>query len=303
MIKILLVSDPIILNGLVPEATVEAEYGDECIEGSICTLAHHGSRSANPAPCNTSNVPILPDGSNIVVSHLDLDAIGGVLALLGKKPIDDEFWKGAEYVDVKGPQHILDLSEEVQNQLNAFYAYQDSIEHSDSKSKEPYIKDVTEYISNYIDIINAICDRTNKNHDNLIEQGYKYKESISIRVENCLIAEDEYVRVFKTAKEFCSGAYWSKRYNKICPATVVYNTECKTVTIAFYDAEKSNVVAYKILQSLWGPKAGGHAGIAGSPRNKEMTWQDAMDAIYAVEEALKVDKSKYLVTKSLSYIE
>lgn len=35
------------------EATVEAEYGDKCINGKLYTLAHHGSRSANPAPCNT----------------------------------------------------------------------------------------------------------------------------------------------------------------------------------------------------------------------------------------------------------
>ena len=34
-------------------ATVEAEYGDICVEGKDVTLAHHGPRSGNPAPCNT----------------------------------------------------------------------------------------------------------------------------------------------------------------------------------------------------------------------------------------------------------
>lgn len=33
------------------DATVEAEYGDDVVEGEILTLAHHGSRSNNPAPC------------------------------------------------------------------------------------------------------------------------------------------------------------------------------------------------------------------------------------------------------------
>ena len=32
--------------------------------------------------------------------------------------------------------------------------------------------------------------------------------------------------------------------------------------------------AKNIVQELWGPEAGGHPGIAGSPRGKEMTKKD-----------------------------
>ena len=59
-----------------PTATVEAEYGEKVIKGEQITLAHHTKEyEKNPAPCNTLNVPVLEDGSTIVVSHLDLDTI------------------------------------------------------------------------------------------------------------------------------------------------------------------------------------------------------------------------------------
>ena len=79
------------------DATVEAEYGTECVPGRVVTLAHHGPRSSNPAPCNTET-EILPEGSTIMLSHLDLDAVGGALALMGVKPEDPEFWKAAEFI-------------------------------------------------------------------------------------------------------------------------------------------------------------------------------------------------------------
>lgn len=60
---------------LDPDITVEAEYGDDCVEGKEITLAHHGSRSDNPAPCNTEVEPL--ERGTIVLSHIDLDAVGG----------------------------------------------------------------------------------------------------------------------------------------------------------------------------------------------------------------------------------
>ena len=93
--------------GIVPTATVEAEYGDMVIEGEVATLAHHTKKYAqNPAPCNTPNVPVLEDGSTIVISHIDLDTLGGIAALLGIKPDDPEFWKVAEFLDLNGVHYI-----------------------------------------------------------------------------------------------------------------------------------------------------------------------------------------------------
>ena len=79
---------------LTPDATVEAEYGEHVIEGKIYTLAHHSRRYRHmPAPCLFENQSSF--NGDILISHVDLDTIGGCLALYGRKPDDDEFWQGA----------------------------------------------------------------------------------------------------------------------------------------------------------------------------------------------------------------
>ena len=94
--KIMLAPTAELARSLDPAATVEAEYGNICVCGYAATLAHHGERSNNPAPCNWPACPILNDGDVIVVSHLDLDAIGGIAKLIDH-PMgrgNTAFWEG-----------------------------------------------------------------------------------------------------------------------------------------------------------------------------------------------------------------
>ena len=44
------------------------------------------------------------------------------------------------------------------------------------------------------------------------------------------------------------------------------------------------VSAKKLVQELWGNEAGGHEGIAGSPRGQEMTEKDMQQLVNAVNE-------------------
>ena len=55
MFKVIMASNPEILRSINPDFTVEAEYGEILVEGKYGTLAHHGSRSNNPAPCTVKN--------------------------------------------------------------------------------------------------------------------------------------------------------------------------------------------------------------------------------------------------------
>lgn len=43
----------------------------------------------------------------------------------------------------------------------------------------------------------------------------------------------------------------------------------------------------EIVQELWGSEAGGHDGIAGSPRGKSMTEKDLINAAEALNNAIK----------------
>lgn len=258
-----------IAKNIKAEATVEAEYGDECLEGTMVTLAHHGPRSNNPAPCNTPDVPELPPFATVVVSHIDLDTLGGIYALQGRKPEDYRFWEAAEMIDVKGAHHIHELDKDIQDKLNAYYAY------NDGQPRQRYIEaiDVTKQIDDTYNVVNAIVDINDPEHDKLITTGKEWAQTREKEVEDQLVYENKDVRVFDTNGIFCAASYFSPNQNTICPATVTYNEKFKSITLAFEDGGKQ-LNAKEIVQELWGPEAGGREGIAGSPRNVEMTKND-----------------------------
>lgn len=258
-----------IAKNIKAEATVEAEYGDECLEGTMVTLAHHGPRSNNPAPCNTPDVPELPPFATVVVSHIDLDTLGGIYALQGRKPEDYRFWEAAEMIDVKGAHHIHELDKDIQDKLNAYYAY------NDGQPRQRYTEaiDVTKQIDDTYNVVNAIVDINDPEHDKLITAGKEWAQTREKEVEYQLVYENKDVRVFDTNGIFCAASYFSPNQNTICPATVTYNEKFKSITLAFEDGGKQ-LNAKEIVQELWGPEAGGREGIAGSPRNVEMTKND-----------------------------
>jgi hypothetical protein len=72
----------------------------------------------------------------------------------------------------------------------------------------------------------------------------------------------------------------------VSAAVVAFHTKQGSITVSFAEEGPGN--AREIVQSLWGAEAGGHKGIAGSPRNMRMTLQDLCNAQHAVQQALNV---------------
>lgn len=296
------------------DATVEAEYGDKLVEGESLTLAHHGSRSNNPAPCNDPRAIKISNDATVLISHLDLDTLGGLMALQGKKPDDPDFWKAAEYIDVNGPHHIHELPQEIQDKLNAYYAFEKERRQLGGRPDREHVQDVTETVGRYTEGMDIILDdrdysrdidrqaelrdsvddvglsdeyaasvawmteREDK-HNAMIDAGRKWEQEATKAVEDRLVSEDENVRVFSTNGPFCNGSYYSPSQKKIIPAVVSYNEKFGSITLSFADGGK-DFSAKEIVQSLWGPEAGGRDGIAGSPRGKKMTREDLKE-IYA----------------------
>lgn len=252
-------------------ATVEAEYGDICIEGSKVTLAHHGSRSNNPAPCNWGDVPRLQENDIILISHIDLDTLGGVQKLLHTQFDDQKFWDAAEFIDINGPQYIPEFPQDIQDKLNAFYAWEEESKKESQHSSE--IADVTSVIRTYSLILKQILDKTHPEHQNILQAGRDWALENEQKISERLDTENEFVRTFKTDGVFCSAAYYSPIQEIIVPATVVYNENAGSVTLAFSDGGNA-LSAREIVQFLWGEEAGGHDGIAGSPRGMEMSHED-----------------------------
>ncbi|WP_268626956.1 hypothetical protein [Paenibacillus alvei] len=260
-----------IAQTLKPHVTVEAEYGDNVLEGSVLTLAHHSGRWANnPAPCNTHVHIDLPDDALIVISHIDLDTVGGIAAVLGCKVDDKDFWAAAEYVDINGPHYGYKLPEQLPK-LQAYWAW------NYNQPKISWVQartDVTKEILTHIKAITRILNGDSE----LIEAGQKWAAETTAKVEGCLIEENEYVRVFASDDVFCGAAYHSPQQERVVPVIVSYNTKFGSVTVSMEDGGKK-CSAKGIVQNLWGEEAGGHDGIAGSPRGTRMSLSEFYRAV------------------------
>lgn len=259
-VKILYTQNLALAQNVNADVTIEAEYGDTCVEGKILTLAHHGSRSNNPAPCELENQEL--EFNSILVSHLDLDTLGGIMAVLNIKKGNSSFWKDAAYIDVNGTHHMHKLPKVSKELINAYYYISDQLGRLPLARDE--VKDITETVEEFISKLNKLFTDEEYQKE-MIEKGREWAENKAKQVENCLVKETPTIRCFITDGVFCGSSYYSPQLNSVCEATISMNTKFNSITLAFEDGGKE-YNAVEIVQELWGTEAGGRAGIAGSPR-------------------------------------
>ena len=265
------------------QVTIEAEYGEKCIEGTELTLAHHGPRSNNQAPCYASiETPVNPD--KILISHMDLDTVGGIMLVLGEKPENEKFWTAAEYIDVNGPHHVHEFSQETQDLLNAVWAEEFKINQAEGRFPRDVISDATDNYNKRAESIKAVLDP--ERNKELIENGREWEQEATKATEDKLLYETKDYRVFSTDGVFCSAAYYSPADDEVKKATIVFNQKFSSITLAFEDGGKTANAA-KILQGIFGPEAGGREGIAGSPRGKVMTEEDLKKVVDVIDKMYK----------------
>lgn len=266
-------------------STVEAEYGDTCIPGSEsmdgwATLAHHGSRSGNKAPCVWTSgdekfSQKIPHA--VLLSHLDPDSLGGIGRVLGFYNTEEQpFWEAVALIDVKGPHHIGEVPEQEAARLRAFWAYNE--QHRSNPARDQ-VSDVTDLVLDYFYVLDKIV------HDDtdMINAGLKWEKHVTEAVEAAKVYESEKVRAFKGAL-FTASSYLGTD-GIIREATVSLNTKFNAITLAFEDGgEKYNAAG--IMKDLFGPDAGGRAGIAGTPRGVNYGDDDLKRVIEVVEELL-----------------
>lgn len=259
-VKVLYTQNVELAKSVNADISIEAEYGDTCVEGKILTLAHHGSRSNNPAPCELDNQEL--EFNSILVSHLDLDTLGGIMAVLGIKKGNPSFWKDAAYIDVNGTHHMYKLPIRSQDLINSYYYIADSIGRLPLTRDE--VKDITETVEEFIVKLNKLFTDEEYQKE-MIEKGRQWGFDKAQEVEKCLVKENRNIRCFITDGTFCSASYYSPSMDCITNATITLNKKFGSITLAFEDGGNEHN-AMEIVQSLWGSEAGGRAGIAGSPR-------------------------------------
>lgn len=263
-------------------ATVEAEFGNRVVAGSWATLAHHAEGWRDkPCPCLHRETRPMPERLIIGVSHFDLDTLGGVLSLLGLRgslnPNEDivsaAFWHGAAFIDTAGPHHIGHLDRSIHSFLQAFWAW--SEDHRLIAPRDGSVMDVTSFFQDAEDALFQILDGDEAFH----KAGREWAKS---KTE---LEQKSFVSVFKFG-EFSglvrqsSGKFVNAMYAHDCQvydAIIGHNTETGAITLSFERPRIRN--AKEVMQSVFGPEAGGHEGIAGTPRGVEFSLTDAMKII------------------------
>jgi len=278
-VKILLAPTLEIAKTIDADITIEAEYGDETIKGTLYTSAHHGKNQGNPAPCNDDNIPIILEGT-ILLSHLDLDSIIGCMRALGIV-LDERLSmlvNAIEYIDVNGPHHLYKYGWQTKMFLNAYWAW------NFSKGRQERITELTDVRQQVLETINVIEEiilqmaGVGKNEIDYINDGKKWAENVQKETESKLKKETKYYRLFSTDRVFCGASYYSPQENTIIPAIISYNEKFKAITLSFEDSGKK-FKADEIMKELFGPGAGGKSGIAGTPRGIEFTFEDTRKVI------------------------
>ena len=262
-------------------ASVEMEYGTKVKEGLKVTLAHHVEKYKKELPPCVREVEVLTKGSTIGISHLDLDTVGGVLALMGKKPMDSAFWEVAGFIDENGPHHLHKYSQKIQDQLNAYWAWSST----NMPGYDKKIQDVTSLVLKHSEALHRIIER----EPIIIKRGREWREKLTMRVERALSYEDDLMRVFISNGVKCTSCYYSEVMKKSVPLILEYNTHKKKITVSSNDKRFD---AEQLLKSVFGDESGGKkngsGSIAGTPRNKVMNHKDFNRLVQYVEQTLYI---------------
>jgi hypothetical protein len=277
MTKIYYATDPKTLSNFLEQfenyGVCETEYGTVEVEGSCpeWTLNHHLDPS-KPCPCIVKNLSRVPPV--IGVSHFDLDTLGGVLALQGRKPDAPEFWELAAFVDTNGPHRVAQFgaSDETVAQIMAFWVW--SQENRLQMAPKGEVVDVT---SHFAEAERALL-RILNNDPKMLDAGVEFKHKNDVLRDTTWVDEVKHPRfgwvVLRTGPAFLNALYYRKDGS---PADVVigHRTDFGSITISHDKVDGLNCAT--VAQEFFGPDAGGHPGIAGTPRNSKYNLSDAKE--------------------------
>lgn len=260
-------------------ATVEAEFGDILVSGTRFTMAHHGIHKHNPAPCLFMNIECELDA--IGLSHVDLDSLGGVLALLNKKPENDSFWNLAAFIDVNGAHKIGISGASKMNKirLNAFWAWS-------NKNKMFAPRDSFVDVSEWIESARIALVKILNDDEEMLDAGIEFMQQNKELNDNSIVSIVGNV-LLRNSESFCNHLY--EFGGQVYSGVVSYNPKFGTVTCSL-ESPNDHVSCKSIVQQLWGEKAGGHDGIAGSPREGGLTMDDAQMCAELLNNSLEFAK-------------
>lgn len=290
------------------------------------------------------------DVEAIGLSHLDLDALGGVAALLDRRPTAPLFWALAAAVDVRGPHRLAEevdrlalfeadrlegnaihdseasggacvpwpresyladgrrAAEEAARQIRAWWAW--SRDNRVMAPRDGGVADATALVEQALRALAVLLGDPSEERAAMLAAGaalatneevlearswVRAEGGVAVRISdrfvNALYAhEGTAVNCRAPGGCACRGEDgpcdmeylpWRRVYR----AVAALNTATGQINLSLADPVPG-VSCRAIVQALWGPEAGGHDGIAGSPRGRAMTRDDLDRAARALAEAL-----------------
>lgn len=318
MAIIAITNSPSVARGLYPEVTVEAEYGLAVVEGTGATLAHHTGRwEGGPAPCQgPSLAEKLGDWDVVLVSHFDLDTLGGVARAVWPEEWDDgrrrglgsEFWDLAATVDIRGPHRLAEIVasrrketagppvsygaiagegfiqprsgggvERAAEALQAFWAWSEA--HRLFPPRDGSAANVSAFFAEAWRVASLLASGPAEGLDmaawvaaveernRLLEAGEAWAAAKArLNAESFVAAHRVQGVVVRESDVFVNHLYTGLNGEPF-RAVVALNTATGAITVSLADPiEGLNVADW--LREQFGPEAGGHATIGGTPRNR-----------------------------------
>jgi hypothetical protein len=264
-----------------PHISVEAEYGDTAVQGSRYTAAHHGSRSSNPCPCVDAGIPLAGEGDTILVSHVDLDTVGGVGRALGHPACGGRhgmFWRLAAFIDTAGPHKMAEARRwdvapayRIERELHAYWAWAQA--NRGPQRARDVTHDVTEEIKRHLNVLLDIFGEGE--NGSLLTAGDEFKAAgEALNAESFRDLRQGVIT--RVSDAFVNHLYTTPE-GEVAEAVVAFSAKTKAVTLSFAEKDDPRNAA-EIMKEAFGPEAGGHKGIAGSPRGKELD-EDAIAVV------------------------
>jgi len=266
-----------------PALTIGAEYGGFVLEGAKYTAAHHQPLGSpyvgrhitpfgKPAPCNDSSIPKINDDEVALISHIDIDTLGGLMRATDQFENNSVFWFYAEHIDTNGihkakqdhPCWVL------YNGLNAW------INENHPEIDSSRNNDVTNFCYKAFDFITEMLmdgqESTRMGNAHIYLQE-KLDESTFVKSLPCGLI------VRRTRGDKVNHLYREEN------AIISYDEKHKKIRISTADPIK-NLSCRRLVQEWWGDRAGGHDQIAGSARGQLMSEDQFKEAIERFETEL-----------------
>ena len=241
-----------------PTMTVEAEYGTTLVEGTLVTLAHH--TRAGTCPCLAPNTSSGFAG-DIIVSHVDLDTVGGALACMGLKPHGEEFWYWAAEVDVRGPH--IPIPPTARLRLAAYWVWAQKPENRAPRVRDDEAVDVTTLVIAHSRRVAAVIQAPGS--DPVLQEGKEFMDQEAVLNLNSFVQWTGET-IVRQSDKFVNHLYTAPS-GLVAEALVAINTTTGAITLSFRDdTARKGRNASDIMRKAFGPDAGGHPGIAGTPR-------------------------------------